>query len=568
MLTSLRIQNLALVEDLSLEFEGGFTVLTGETGAGKSLLVDALSLLVGARGDSELVRSGTDRAVVEAVVEGDFGSWSVFLAERGLPEEQPVVLRREVGTNNRSRGWINSASCSMGDLRDAGRIWMRLTSQHDHQSLLSEDRHLALLDETLGIQPELSPEAEAVREAEARLKARRKSESEREQRLEWLAEQIAELDRLSPKPGEWLHLRAEREPLRHAAQLEQAFRESTEALRSAQPAAETAHRALARATTFLPDVQSDVDRLRSLLLELEDLLASTQDQAIRWSKEGVDRIEALESRLAHYEKLARRHRCEPEELHGRMQELKEEQRNLLGNENAIAELEARLNAVVEAYRSKAEALHQQRESLIPELEKVVHHRLAKLGMNGAILQARLTLSVDPSSPVLQNGRPVRVSPTGFSSLAFWIESNAGEGFRPLAKIASGGELSRLMLALMGGSRNQKPNQDESSPGLTLVLDEVDAGIGGETAIAVGSAVQELGQRYQVLAVTHLAQVAAQADHHGRLSKSTQAGRTRSALEWLDAEARVQELARLLSGHPDRPEAQLHAKSLLAGMSRR
>ena len=562
MLTSLRIQNLALVEDLSLDIEAGFTVLTGETGAGKSLLVDALSLLVGARGDADLVRSGSERAVVEGVVEGHFEAWSAFLGERGLPEEQPVVVRREVGTNNRSRGWINGAACSMGDLREAGRIWMRLTSQHDHQSLLSEERHLGLLDETLGLAIDLSTETEAVREAEARVKARRKSESEREQRLEWLAEQIAELDKLAPKAGEWGQLRADREPLRHAAQLEQAFREAAETLREAQPKTETAHRALARAASILPDSQTDVDRLRSLLLELEDLLAVSQDQALRWSKEGVDRIEALEARLARYEKLARRHRCEPDELHDRLLAFREEQRNLLGGGEALADLEAQLAAAAEAYRTKAEAAHRQREKLIPALEKAVHQRLAKLGMGGALLQARLSLATEATSPVLQSGHPVKLSASGFSALAFWIESNPGEGFRPLAKIASGGELSRLMLALMGGSVGRK---DVSDPALeyTLVLDEVDAGIGGETAIAVGAAVRELGTRHQVLAVTHLAQVAAQADHHGRLRKSTRAGRTRSELEWLDAEARVQELARLLSGHPDRPEARAHAQSLLA-----
>jgi len=563
MLTSLRIQNLALVEDLSLNFEGGFTVLTGETGAGKSLLVDALSLLVGARGDADLVRAGTDRAVVEGIVEGHFDAWNAFLGERGLPEEQPVVLRREVGTNNRSRGWINGGACSMSDLREAGRIWMRLTSQHDHQSLLSEERHLALLDETLGLAVDLSEEMETVRNAEARVKARRKSESEREQRLEWLAEQIAELDKLAPKAGEWGQLRADREPLRHAAQLEQAFREGAESLREAQPNTENAHRALARAATILPDTQTEVDRLRSLLLELEDLLACAQDQAVRWSKEGVDRIEALEARLARYEKLARRHRCEPDELHDRLLAFREEQRNLLGGGEALADLEAQLSAAAELYRSRAEDVHRQREKLIPALEKVVHQRLAKLGMGGAILQARLSLAADPSSPVLQQGHPVRLSPSGFSALAFWIESNPGEGFRPLAKIASGGELSRLMLALMGGSPGRKSTAEGPSSEYTLVLDEVDAGIGGETAIAVGAAIRGLGHRHQVLAVTHLAQVAAQADHHGRLRKSTRAGRTRSELEWLDADARVQELARLLSGHPDRPEARVHAQSLLA-----
>jgi DNA repair protein RecN (Recombination protein N) len=171
MLSSLRIQNLALVEDLSLAWGPGFTVLTGETGAGKSLLVDALSLLVGARGDAELVRHGAERATVEAVVEGRFEVWQAFLQERGLPEEQPVVLRREVGPG-RSRAWINGASCALADLREAGRFWMRLTSQHDHQSLLGEDRHLALIDEVLGLEPRLDSQAVAVRGVEAALQAR------------------------------------------------------------------------------------------------------------------------------------------------------------------------------------------------------------------------------------------------------------------------------------------------------------------------------------------------------------------------------------------------------------
>ncbi|WP_005035955.1 DNA repair protein RecN [Holophaga foetida] len=558
MLSSLRIQNLALVEDLSLELEGGFTVLTGETGAGKSLLVDALALLLGARGDGDLVRAGTERATVEAVVDGAFEAWNTFLRERGLPEEQPVVLRREVGTNNRSRAWINGASASLGDLKEAGRIWMRLTSQHDHQSLMSEERHLALLDEVLGIHPDLSTEVEAVREAETRLKARRRSESERERRLEWLAEQIADLDKLAPKPGEWAQLRAEREPLRHAAQLEQAFRESAETLREALPLLETAGRALARSVAVLPDAQRDLDRLRSALLEIEDLQALSQDQAIRWSREGVERIEALEARLAQFEKLARRHRCEPEDLAPRLLDLKTEQKELLGGSSSIQELEQHLAKAAEAYLAVAETLHLSRATLVPKLEKEVHARLKRLGMAGTRLQLRLSIAEEGASPALHQGRPVKVSPAGFSALAIWAETNVGEGFKPMARIASGGELSRLMLALLGAGTALGKGTEEP---LTLVLDEVDAGLGGETALAVGAAIQELAGVHQVLAVTHLAQVAAKAHHHGFLSKETRQGRTRSGLEWLEREPRIRELARLLSGHPDRPEALAHARSL-------
>ena len=192
-------------------------------------------------------------------------------------------------------------------------------------------------------------------------------------------------------------------------------------------------------------------------------------------------------------------------------------------------------------------------------------RLGRLGMKGARIQLRLSLAEEPSSPVQQSGRSVRVAAQGFSALAIWIEPNPGESFRPLAKIASGGELSRLMLALVGAGLALGPASTSAvRDGLTLVLDEVDAGLGGETALAVGKAVAELGKAHQVLAVTHLAQVAARADRHGRLHKETEGGRTRSALGWVAGEARNRELARLLSGHPDRPEALEHAKVLLEG----
>lgn len=560
MLSSLRIQNLALVEDLSLEWGAGFTVLTGETGAGKSLLVDALSLLVGARGDGELVRHGAERATVEAVVEGRFEPWRAFLLERGLPEEQPVVLRREIGAG-RSRAWINGASCTLADLREAGRLWMRLTSQHDHQSLLGEERHLTLIDEVLGLEPCLDTQAAAVREAEAALKARRRSEAERGQRLEQLAEALADLDKLAPKPGEWAQLKAEREPLRHAVHLEQAFREAAEALHEGLPKVELAHKAMARAVLHWPDAVAEQDRLRSAVLELEDLLALAQDQTIRWAGAGADRIEAMEARLALYERLARRHRCEPEELPARAQALREEQRSLLAGDAPLQELERALARAAEAYRVGAEALHGRRAEAIPKLEAEVQKRLGRLGMKGARLQLRLSLAEEPGSPVQQAGRPVRVAGQGFSTLAIWIEPNPGEGFRPLARIASGGELSRLMLAMVGAGLALGAGTRD---GLTLVLDEVDAGLGGETALAVGKAVAELGQAHQVLAVTHLAQVAARADRHGRLHKETEGGRTRSALGWVSGEARTRELARLLSGHPDRAEALDHARVLLEG----
>lgn len=558
MLSSLRIKNLALVEDLALDLGSGFTVLTGETGAGKSLLVDALSLLVGAKADAEAVRRGEERATVEAVVEGRGAEWLAFLRDKGLPEEVPAVLRREVSTGGRSRAWINGAPCAAGDLREAGRLWMRLTSQHDHQNLLSEDRHLALLDEVLGLEVDLSAEVGVLREAEGALKARRQSEAQRERRLEELEEQLADLAKLAPKPNEATQLRAEREPLRHAAQLEAAFREAAEALGEAAPQVQTALRAWARAIVHFPDGAPQQDRLRSLALELDDLLETSRDQARHWAAAGAEKLEAMETRLAAFERLARRQRCEPDELASRFQALQEEQRMLQGGGESLEALEKKVREAAKVYAAAATKVHERRAQALPKLEAEVHGRLSRLGMKGARIQLALALAEETGSSVEVQGKAVRVSSSGYSALQMKIESNPGEGFRPLGKIASGGELSRLMLALLGSGIAL----GATTEALTLVLDEVDAGLGGETALQVGEAIAELGSRHQVLAVTHLAQVASRATRHLAISKHVDAGRTRSRHDLLEGEARLRELARLLSGHPDRPEALEHAKVLL------
>jgi DNA repair protein RecN (Recombination protein N) len=371
---------------------------------------------------------------------------------------------------------------------------------------------------------------------------------------------------MAPKPREWSQLKAEREPLRHATQLEGAWREAAEGLGAAVPLVEQATRALSKAAAVLPEIQREHDQARSALLELEDLSAKSQDEYRKWSARGEGRLDEVEGRLAKYERFARRLRCEPDELSEKTAQMKAERTSLMGGEGSAAELEKALAAAAEAYRSAAEALHDRRQAAVAPLEKKVHKRLAQLGMAGAKLQIRAGLAEDARSPVEQRGVPARVSPKGFTSLALMIEPNVGEGFRPLAKIASGGELSRLMLAMMcagddAGAANAT-NAAGAADAVTLVLDEVDAGIGGSTALAVGDSIRGLARGRQVLAVTHLAQVASKADHHGVLQKEAADGRTRTALSWVLGDGQVRELARLLSGHPDGAEAQAHARSLL------
>jgi len=560
MIISLRIQNLALINDLSIDFSPGFTVLTGETGAGKSLLVCAIALLIGTRGDGGLVRCGSEKATVESVVDGDPARWKTFLEERGLPNKQPVVLRREISSNGRSRTWLNGSACNLADLRDAGHIWVRLTSQHNYQHLMAEDKHLTLLDEILGIHANLSTEVEIIKEIQAKLTAKKSNEAARTERLVWLNEKIADLTKLSPKNSEWSSLQIEREPLRHAAQLGQSFSESVEALDQANHNVEICHRILARTAAVLPTIKNDVSRLRSVMLELEDILAITKSQVNYWSNKGADYIEVLESRMASFESLARYHHCEPDELVKRLSEMIIERDILLVDDCNSEELTINLEKACGNYRTAAELLHSHRASLMQKLEDEVCKRLKDLGIVNARLQIRLTIAEDTNSPVTHNGHRIKVSAHGFSNAVIWIESNTGEGFKPLAKTASGGELSRFMLALQCAASILGTNLGNQ---LTLVLDEVDAGIGGETAIAVGNAISNLSNHYhQILVVTHLAQVAARADNHGFLHKATLDGRTHSNLHWLSNHDKYPELARLLSGHPNNPKAIAHAKSLL------
>lgn len=559
MLTRLRIQNLALVEDLVLDLGSGFTVLTGETGAGKSLLVDALSLLVGSRGDSDTVRRGEDRAVVEGTLQVPRAPWELFLKTKGFKIEFPIQLRREVSSAGRSRAWINQSVCSLGDLKEIGRLWMRLMSQHDHQSLLNEERHLALLDEVLGIEAGLSPLVNQVQQDQLALRARQRSEADRERRLAELEGYFESLDALDPRIGEWSQLKEEREPLRHAAQLAQLYQEMNQYFEQITPNLDALLRAGHRASGLWSESAVTQDRLKQAVLELEDLKALTQEAVQKWDGAGTHRIEEVENRLALYEKLSRIHRCEPDDLSHLHLRLKQEQKILQEGEDSIEVYEKALKRSAQVYGQAALALHNKRESALPELEQQLHERLQYLGMNQARVQFRLSYGIDPESPFIHEGQRLRIDDQGVSQLSIWIESNAGEGFRPLSKIASGGELSRLMLSLLGAGLHRPDHQGRA---LTLVLDEVDAGVGGQTAIQVGESIGILGQHHQVLSVTHLAQVAARATHHLFLSKETSSGRTRSRCERLEGEYRVREIARLLSGESQKKETLTLAKSLL------
>lgn len=559
MLISLSIQNLALVENLLINFQNGLTVLTGETGAGKSLLVDAISIIVGSRKDVNMIRRGCDRLIIEAVIDSFSEEWNQFFKVHNFPLNKVTTLRREITNVGKSQSWLNGVKCTLADLRAASRIWMRLNSQYAYHSLLDPNQHLSILDDVLGINQKLDLEVAKLVNANSQLNKMKFVESNNREHLNWLELQLSDLIKLSPKHNEWSDLCSERDSLRHVTQLKQYLMDSIKDLDEAHKYLDSACRFLNRASIILSSIENDTYRLKSNLIELEDILSLVKDKCNYWCNKEDGFIEVLESRMAKFEKLARRYNCQPDELINKITEFQKEYDDLVKINNNTKELTSFLSKTSKEYYEMANTLHKRRLLLLPKLETEVNEQLRLLGITGANLQIKLAISEDLKSIPGMFGYPVKLSNKGFSNVSFLIESNIGEGLRPFNKVISGGELSRFSLALQ---RSSIAVSDRNIDPLVLVLDEVDAGIGGIAAIAVGNVIVELSKYHQVLAITHLAQIAAKAKHHGVLHKKTKNGRTYSSFSWLSKEDRVYEIARLLSGHPEDNLAIKHANSLL------
>ena len=533
MLTSLRIRDLATIADVTLELGEGLNVLTGETGAGKSMLVDALALLLGDRADRAAVRPGAAKAVVEGELSALPKSALTGLAQSGLDADDHLVIRREVTAEGRSRAWINGSPTTVGVLATLGATLVDLHGQHQTLQLLEPVEQRALLDAFGDALPAADAVAAAWRDlgvlrADRDALVARRDEAQR--RADWLRHVVDEVDAARLKPGEDETLDRDINRLAQAGTLGDEARRLAEALDGDEASARTAVAAAERALNALERHDPDVGSWRELL----DGAYAQLDELARLANQYAETIADEPARLAELERrrdllftLKRKHGPELAEVIATRDRARAELDLLDSAAFDLRALEARLDAATAALVGLGATLTARREAAASRLARDVTKLLPDLGLVGG----RMTVALVPLTEVREHGA---------EEVTFLVQLNAGMEPRPLARVASGGELSRLMLALKVVLARQ-----DAVP--TLVFDEIDQGIGGEVGGRVGAALAQVATRHQVLVITHLPQIAARGDRHLRISKATRAGIATSDVARLHGEDRVMELARMLGG---------------------
>ena len=565
MLRCLHIANLAIVRDLTLDLAGGLTLLTGETGAGKSILVDALALVLGGRSGPEMLRSGAERASVEA--EFDLSSNRAarqFVEERGYPHDGgTIVARREILAQGRGRSFLGGALAPLSDLKELGARLVDLHGQHQQQTLLHPASHRDMLDRHAGLDGRLEDMAEVSRRlaaATSRLQSLREGAQRLLQRADSLRHLVEEIERTAPRSGERETLRSEREILRNAETILRQARAAYEALYEGESASLSrlaeAIRALREVTRFDPALREPLERAEAARADLLETAFALRDYPSRLSFE-PHRLEAIDDRLQVLETLMRKHAPggTEEDVVRLRDEAAAELEQLVGGGDTVGELEYRVEELRDEALRAASALSRERRAASQVLERKVERELRDLGMP-ARFSVDMRTRPSPGSGLWVEGEEVVVDAAGYDVVEFLLSANPGEPLAPLASVASGGELSRVMLALEVILRR------DAEPRL-LVFDEVDAGIGGAVAEAVGRKLSALSRRHQVICVTHLPQIAAYADRHVLVSKRAARGRAEVEVATLDDQGKVQELARMLAGEKVTAAALRHAAEMRA-----
>ncbi|SDN31301.1 DNA repair protein RecN [Vreelandella arcis] len=554
MLTQLAIRDYAIVEHLELDLAQGMTAITGETGAGKSILLGALGLCLGERADAASVRHGCERTDLSARFDiQHLPAASEWLTSRELPSDE-CLLRRVVTASGRSKAWINGQPATISDLKSLGELLVQIHGQHAHQALMREDTHLALLDDYAGLRDTTQQLADTFRQwrsANRRLKQRKEAGSEVEAKRQLLRYQVEELDQLGLAEGELQTLEDEQHTLAHA----------DETLRETQFAADCcagddigALSLLNQACTHLSALPgSDKGTLANTLSMLSDARIQVEEAASELNRLAStteldpERLAWVEERLADVHRIARKHHVAPEDVCALHADLSREVAELDNSDNDIEALSAQVADCRERYRRDAKRLSEARQKAAVRLGKEVQQQLTFLAMG----KARFEVDVTP-----------RETPTaeGLDHVHFLISANPGQPARPLTKVASGGELSRISLAIqvVAASHSTIPS---------LVFDEVDVGVSGATAEIVGQLLRKLGENGQVMTVTHLPQVAAQAHQHLHIEKHAKRDTTLTHMALLDEQGRVSELARMLGGVKLSDQTLAHAREMLDASQR-
>ncbi|MDO6822554.1 DNA repair protein RecN [Marinobacter sp. 1_MG-2023] len=536
MLTQLTVSNYAIAERVELQFGKGMTALTGETGAGKSIVLDALGLAMGGRADAGTVRHGAKRADITATFDVSGISEALqWLESHELDDESDCILRRVISKDGRSRAYINGQPCPLGHLKDLGGLLMDIHSQHQHQSLLRKETHRKLVDEFAGAEDLASQTREAWKswnQIRGKLAERQQNAEESEARLQLLRYQVEELDRLALESSEQKQLEQEQEQLSQADAImhssHQAALLCTEDETSAAGLVRQALQQLEQLPVAIPALADTIQMLNEAQIQISEAGDNLRHFVDDYEADPA-RLADVEERLSAIYQMARKHRINPEELPEFHERLSAELAELDGGEGSLEKLEAELEIQRKSFDKLAGELSEARAKAALELDQRIASELVQLSMPAVqfITQLHRNSQDEPA-------------PHGLEEVEFLVSANAGQPARPLAKVASGGELSRISLAIQ-----VVVAQTSTTP--TLIFDEVDVGIGGGTAEVVGKLLRSLGDNGQVICVTHLPQVAAQCHQHLFVSKFTRQEATFSKIESLDDKGRISEVARMLGG---------------------
>lgn len=553
MLTLIRIRNYAIIDEIEVEFEPGFSVLTGETGAGKSILVDALGLALGDRADASAVRQGASRAEISVLFECEDGHPALaWLAEHGLDDERSCSLRRIISAEGRSRAFVNNQPVTLDDLRTLGALLVDIHGQHAHQSLLQASEQRRLLDASGGLDKHARDVAANYHEwqtLEKTLSERRANDADRSAQIELLRFQLKDLEELGLGPGEIDTLRSEHSRLANVDTLAGGVQTALDMLYEDEQASAYARIALAsrelgKLGAHDARLVEHASRLDAAEIELRDVATALMRYRDTLEPD-PERLEYVETRLARIRALAKRHRIDEESLHALTAELGAKLAELEGSSESVEALERRAQHAKSAYFDAARTLSSARAARAEALAEIVSTELKQLGLPDG--EFRVALRQRP---------PERCDATGMDQIEFQVRLNPGHSFGSISRVASGGELSRISLALavLDTGASTIP---------TYVFDEVDAGIGGGVAEIVGSRLRRIAREHQVLCVTHLPQVASQGSSHYRISKQSDGKASHTNVHQLGADERIEELSRMLAGVEITAQARAHAADMIA-----
>jgi DNA repair protein RecN (Recombination protein N) len=538
MLGSLHIKNLATIEDLEIHLQEGFSILTGETGAGKSIIIDGIRLALGEKASPDLVRTGKAEATVEAVFH--LGRQKGNSTDLPLGEEGEVLIQRHITPEGSGKAYLNGVLVPAKKLKEVSPFLVDIYGQNDHIFLLQLENHLRYLDDFLGLdslREEVSRLAQKLRLMSRQKEELERRKREREQRLDFLGFQIKEIEAAGLRPGEWEELLAERNILKNSekiallveAGLGQAYSEEGSVSPGLSRLQEIVHE-LARYDASFEVFNDSLAQSAIAVRELADSMIRFKER----QNLGPERLEELEARLSTIEKLRRKYGGTTEGILGHLAKAKQESADLARSEETLAGLETDLSGALGEYKARAGKLSRLRRDGAPELQSQMEKEMALLGLRRA--RFKVMLETAPAEALA----PAAARETGLDEVEFLISPNPGEELRPLRKVASGGELSRIMLAL-------KTIGKEKDRLKTLIFDEIDSGIGGKTAECIASKLRDLARHHQVICITHLPQIASFAPHHFRIEKTVAQDRTFTRIKELDFEERVAEISRLLSG---------------------